>query len=332
MGAKDMGVSPSRSVSDGESARAGSPESRRARGSAFMRLRDGFLTHLAVERGLAKNSLLAYRRDLDAYIGFLGELGKGGPDEVTRRDVEDFAASRRVGGYADASVERALSTVKGFHRFLYREGVASSDPASSLRLPRKADRLPDCISIEQAAALLDQPFPDTPAGARDRAALEVLYGCGLRASELSGLDLRDAYLDDGFLRVTGKGSKERLVPIMGTAAQALAAYLDGPRAELAAHARTTARTSAIFLNKNGGRLSRQSIFTIVSHAGRTVGIERLHPHTLRHSFATHMLAGGADLRALQEILGHADISTTQVYTHVDRTMITEEYLAAHPRA
>lgn len=332
MEANDTAAHRSRSGLDGASACEGDAVSSSSRDAAFARPRDEFLTHLAVERGLARNSLAAYRRDLDAYIGFLKEAGRNDPGEATHRDVEDFAAARRDAGFADASVERALSAVKGFHRFLYREGEAPADPTSALRLPRKAERLPDYLSIEQAAALLDQPFPDTPAGARDRAVLEVLYGCGLRASELSGLDLRDLYLDEEFLRVTGKGSKDRLVPIMGTAAQALAAYLDGPRADLAAHARRTAPTQAVFLNKNGGRLSRQSIFTIVERAGRTVGIEHLHPHTLRHSFATHMLAGGADLRTLQEILGHADISTTQIYTHVDRAMITEEYLAAHPRA
>ena len=162
--------------------------------------------------------------------------------------------------------------------------------------------------------------------------LEVLYGCGLRVSELCGLDLRDLYLDDEFMRVFGKGSKERVVPIVGSARSALAAYLAGPRAELAAHDRVRRGSAAVFLNKNGGRISRQSVHATCERYGRLVGIEGLHPHTLRHSFATHLLAGGADLRVLQEILGHADISTTQIYTHLDRSQLQEVYLAAHPRA
>ncbi|WP_239284895.1 site-specific tyrosine recombinase XerD [Collinsella sp. An2] len=291
-----------------------------------------YLDHLSVERGLSPNTVAAYRRDLTTYCAFLAERGIREPDQVTRADVEAFVADRRAGGYADSSVERALSAAKGFHRFMVREGIATTHPTSTIHLPKKSDRLPDYISIEAARALLEQPFPATAAGARDRAMLEVLYGCGLRVSELVGLDLRDIYLDDEYLRVFGKGSKERLVPIMGSAASALQAYLAGPRDELAAHARRAAAGSAVFLNKNGGRLSRQTVYAVCERYGSVVGIEGLHPHTLRHSFATHMLAGGADLRVLQEILGHSDISTTQIYTHVDRTQLREVYLAAHPRA
>lgn len=291
-----------------------------------------YLVFLSVERNLSPNTVTSYRRDLRAYLAFLVERGVTDPGAVTRRDIEDFTAARRTAGYADASIERALSAVKGFHGFMAREGVTEANPASVMRLPRKEERLPDLISIEAASALLDQPFPSTAAGARDRAVLEMLYGCGIRVSELTGLDLRDLYLDDEFIRVFGKGSKERLVPIMGSARRALEAYLNGPRAELAAHSRSALRASAVFLNKNGGRISRQSIHAICERYGRMVGIEGLHPHTLRHSFATHMLAGGADLRVLQEILGHASISTTQIYTHLDRTQLQEVYLAAHPRA
>ena len=292
-----------------------------------------YLSHLSVERGLSSNTVAAYRRDLDTYLAFLARCGIASVASVDRHTIEDFVLDRREGGYADSSIERALSAVKGFHRFLLREGAVEANPAAAVQLPKKAQRLPDLISIDQAQALLDQPFPDTAPGARDHAALEVLYGCGLRASELVGLDLRDLYLDEEFLRVFGKGSKERLVPIAGAAKRALAAYVeDGARAELAAHARTSAATSAVFLNARGTRLSRQTLHALCERYGRAVGIEGLHPHELRHSFATHMLAGGADLRVLQEILGHADISTTQIYTHVDRTHIREEYLAAHPRA
>lgn len=291
-----------------------------------------YLAFLAVERNLARNTVEGYRRDLSAYTGFLAERDVADPDRVERADIDAFVAARRDAGYADASVERALSAIKGLHAFMLREGFTTAHPTAALRLPKKEEHLPDFLTIDEARALLEQPFPDTAAGARDRAILEVLYGCGLRVSELSGLDLRDLYLDEEFMRVVGKGSKERLVPILGTARAALMGYLDGPRDELTRHARSGQATSAVFLNKNGGRLSRQSVHALCERYGRAVGIEGLHPHTLRHSFATHMLAGGADLRVLQEILGHADISTTQVYTHLDRTQLREVYLAAHPRA
>lgn len=290
-----------------------------------------YLSHLAVERGLAENTLAAYRRDLEAYAGFLDERGITEPDAVSRADVEDFIADRREAGYASSSINRSLSAVKGFHRFLVREGETKAHPSAAVRFSRQEERLPDCLDIEQVEALLDQPFPTTDAGARDRAMLEVLYGCGLRASELVGLDGGDLYLDDGYLRIFGKGSKERLVPITGTALEALRAYLSHARDALAAHAHT-GRSPAVFLNARGTRISRQSVHAIVERYGRLVGIEGLHPHTLRHSFATHMLAGGADLRVLQEILGHASVATTQIYTHIDRTRLREVYLAAHPRA
>lgn len=300
--------------------------------SALEQAAGEYLTSLAVERNLAKNTLAAYRRDLAAYLAFLCERGIDEPDAVSERDIDAFVAARRDAGYADASIVRALSAVKGLHAFMAREGLSTAHPTASVRLPKKEERLPDFISVEDARALLDQPFPATPAGARDRAELEVLYGCGLRVSELCGLDLRDLYLDDEFMRVFGKGSKERVVPIVGSARAALAAYLAGPRAELAAHDRARRGSAAVFLNKNGGRISRQSVHATCERYGRLVGIEGLHPHTLRHSFATHLLAGGADLRVLQEILGHADISTTQIYTHLDRSQLQEVYLAAHPRA
>lgn len=293
---------------------------------------DEFMAYIGVERSLSANTLVAYRRDLEAYRGFLAERGIVDVKDVARVDIEDFVASRREAGYASSSVNRALSAVKSFHRFMVREGYGETQPALAVGFSRVEERLPDVISIEQASALLEQPFPDTAAGMRDAAMLEVLYGCGLRVSELVSLDGDSLYLDEEFLRVTGKGSKERLVPIAGAALRALRAYLDGARPQLARHARASSATPAVFLNVRGTRISRQSVHAVCERYGRAVGIEGLHPHTLRHSFATHMLAGGADLRALQEILGHADISTTQLYTHLDRTQLQEAYLAAHPRA
>lgn len=306
---------------------------RSGRATELSRCRDEFLSHLAVERNLAANTIAAYRRDLSGYLAFLTARGIVRPDDVARRDVEDFVASRREAGAAGSSIDRALSAVKGLHRFMVREGLATAHPTAAIQAPKKDERLPEFITIAQAQALLDQPFPGTAAGTRDHAALEVLYGCGLRVSELTGLNLGDLYLDEEFLRVVGKGSKERLAPIAGSARRALASYIeDGARAELAGHARGAGAGSAVFLNARGGRLTRQSVHALCERYGRAAGIEGLHPHMLRHSFATHMLAGGADLRVLQEILGHADISTTQVYTHLDRTQLRDVYLAAHPRA
>ena len=288
-----------------------------------------YLNYVAVERGCSRNTVLAYGRDLRSYVLGLRDEGVTRPDEVTRDFIERHVSRLRESGLSIASVERAISAIKGFHRFMVAERITTAHPAADLPLPKKPSRLPDVISREQAARLLDQPFPETAAGQRDRAILEVLYGCGLRVSELCGLDLRRVMLDEQVLRVVGKGDKERVVPIVGTAARALDDYLEHWRPELVS-ARVS--TSAVFLNNRGRRLSRQSVHTLVARSGAVVGIEGLHPHTLRHSFATHMLEGGADLRIVQELLGHADISTTQLYTHLDRSHLREVYLEAHPRA
>lgn len=293
---------------------------------------DDYLGHLSVERGASAHTIKAYRHDLEGYTAFLGERGIIDPDEVTRELATAWVLSLRERGLAPSSVERKVSSVKGFHKFLVREGLTDNHPTARLPLPKVPERLPDVVSIEDVDRLLAQPFPDTPAGLRDRAALETLYGCGLRVSELTGLDTTDVDLAEGFVRVLGKGSKERLVPVSGMAAHALEAYLSMGRGMLRSRRSMGSATSAMFLNQRGGRLSRQAIFVLVRAYGARVGLESLHPHTLRHSFATHMLEGGADLRALQEMLGHADISTTQVYTHVDKRHIREEYLTTHPRA
>lgn len=289
-----------------------------------------YLAHLRVEKGSARATMDAYGRDLRRYCAFLQSRGVARAGDAAREDVAAFEGSLVEGGYAPASVRRALSVVKGLYRFAVREGAFDQDPADTLPVPKAPLRLPDVVTRDQAARVLDQPFPDTATGLRDRAILEVLYGCGLRASELCGLDASDAALEEGYLRVRGKGGKDRIAPVAGTAADALASYFSCGRPEL--FLRAHAPTPAAFLNARGGRLTRQSVHAVVERAGRAVGIEGLHPHTLRHSFATHLLEGGADLRVIQEILGHADVSTTQIYTHVSRTHLREEYLAAHPRA
>lgn len=292
------------------------------------RARKEYLGYLAVERGSSGNTVEAYGRDLSRYVGWLADRGVRDPEDVTRGLVEEHVAALVDVGLAPASVERAVSAVKGLHRFMVADGICEAFPTSDLPLPSKPERLPDVISVDDAERLLDQPFPQTPAGLRDHAILEVLYGCGLRASELTGLDERAVLLDEGLLRVFGKGDKERVVPVLGAAAQALEAYLERGRGALAGRR----PTQAVFLNVRGGRISRQSVHAIVEKYGRVAGIKGLHPHTLRHSFATHLLEGGADLRVVQELLGHANVATTQLYTHVDRTHIRRVYLAAHPRA
>lgn len=291
-----------------------------------------FLAHLAVERGASPHTIDAYRRDLSKYLDILDARSVAGVDAVTRDDVIAYVVTLHSAGYAPSTVERRVASVKSFHKFLVREGITENQPAARVRLPKVPDRLPDAISIEQADRLLSQPFSEGPSGLRDRAILELLYGCGLRVSELTSLDVEDLSLDDGLVRVFGKGEKERVVPIGGPASDAMRDYLAHGRSFLRTKGATRPpEVSGVFLNIRGRRLTRQAVYGMVRDYGERVGLE-LHPHTLRHSFATHMLEGGADLRSLQEMLGHADISTTQVYTHVDRQHIREEYLSTHPRA
>ncbi|ACV21923.1 site-specific tyrosine recombinase [Slackia heliotrinireducens] len=295
----------------------------------FLPDRNDYLAYLSVERGSSSLTVGSYATDLNDYISFLGERGVPDSAAITRDDVVAYEYDLRRRGYADSSIERHLSALKGFHRFLVGEGVTKGNPADLVSLPKVPDRLPDVLSVSEVNELLDQPFKDGPLGLRDQAALELLYGCGLRASELISLDLGDVFFAEGILRVMGKGSRERIVPIGGSAQRVLLDYLENGRPKLAKPSKTD---GAVILNARGGRLSRQALHTIVRTAGATIGRPDLHPHTLRHSFATHMLEGGADLRTIQEILGHSDISTTQIYVHVDRSHIREEYLAAHPRA
>ena len=287
-----------------------------------------YMDYLAIERGSSPNTVEGYGRDLDCYLAFLADAGVTDPEAVTRQLIEAHIAALVDVGLAPTSVERAVSAIKGFHRFMVAEQICAVHPTADLPLPAKPKHLPDVLSIEQARALLDQTFRETATDQRDRAILEVLYGCGLRVSELCGLDQREVYLDDEMLRVFGKGSKERVVPIMGSAATALGNYLVRWRPQLVGKK----LSGAVFLNARGGRISRQSVHAICEKYGKLAGIEGLHPHTLRHSFATHMLEGGADLRIVQEILGHANIATTQLYTHIDRTHVRMAYLSAHPRA
>lgn len=289
-----------------------------------------YLGHLSIERGSAPLTIEAYSADLSDYAAYLEEAGIDSLQDITRDTITSYEADLLERGYAISSVDRHLSVLKGFHRFCVQEGLAENNPAATVKLPAAPDRLPDVLGIQQMSQLLDSLPRETPIELRNRALMEVLYGCGLRVSECVGLDLSDCAFEEGYVRVTGKGDKQRIAPISGCAQEALVAYLEDGRPQLVQS--YSAPTSAVFLNARGGRLTRQSIHKVVAEAGLCIGIENLHPHTLRHSFATHMLEGGADLRVIQEILGHSDISTTQIYTHVNRSHIREEYLSAHPRA
>ena len=291
-----------------------------------------YLSWLAVERGRSANTVAAYRRDLMAYTAFLADRGLD-MGQVTEAVVEDYVAYQRGAGRAPASVARALVAVRAVHQFLEDEGLAPN-PAGEVSRPRVPAGLPKALSEVEIETLLAVAGDDA-AARRDRAILEVLYGCGLRVSELVGLSLADLDLDAGLLRAFGKGSKERVVPVGRVARGALAAWL-APEGRGAMVPERWARrddAEAVYLNSRGGRLSRQGAWGIVRLHGRRAGLgDRLTPHVLRHSCATHMLDHGADIRVVQELLGHASISTTQVYTRVSTERLRRVYEQAHPRA
>lgn len=289
-----------------------------------------YIAYLRIERGSSPLTVSAYTADLVDYLSFLESVGICGVDKAQRSDIVAYEARLIEREYAPSTIERHISVLKGLYRFLIREGFLSHNPADSIQLPKTPETLPDVLSISQIDALFSSPVEPNPVALRNRAILEVLYGCGLRVSECVALDLGDVEFDAGYVRVIGKGNKERISPLAGAALRALEIYLKEGRPGLCkSYAKPT---SAVFLNARGGRLTRQGIHGLVVHAGESIGLTSLHPHTLRHSYATHMLEGGADLRVLQEILGHSDISTTQIYTHVSKAHLREEYLHAHPRA
>ena len=295
-----------------------------------------YLDHLAVERGLAANTLASYRRDLSRYAAYLASRGVRDLDEVSEDQVVAFLASLRDGdadhpALSAASAARCLVAVRGLHRFALREGLARDDPAAGVKPPAPAKRLPKALPLEDVERILDAAgAAGTVLALRDRALLELLYGTGARISEAVGLDVDDVDLQGRIVRLLGKGGKERVVPLGTFAADAVAAYQVRARTQLATSGTGTA---ALFLNARGGRLSRQSAWTILTRTARRAGVTaEVSPHTLRHSFATHLLDGGADVRVVQELLGHASVTTTQVYTLVTVDRLREVYAAAHPRA
>jgi integrase/recombinase XerD len=289
---------------------------------------DEYLDHLRVERALAENSLLAYGRDLRALSRWAEARGPGLLG-LASSDVVEYMGVLRRRGLAARSVARAVHAARGFFRFAVREGRLENDPMQNLRAPKAFKGLPRFLSRDQVEALLAAPDPATPYGLRDRAILELLYATGLRASELVGLRPGDLDLEIGLLRCMGKGRKERLVPVGRVAGRSVRKYLDAARPALA-----KGRGSPfLFLNNRGQRLSRMGLWLVVRRHAVTAGVARtLTPHVLRHSFASHLLERGADLRALQVMLGHADISTTEIYTHVTRERLRKLYDRHHPRA
>lgn len=295
-----------------------------------------YLDHLSVERGLAANTLASYRRDLKRYVEFLTGRGRDTVGAVTPTDVTEFLMWLREGDQdhvplSAGSAGRTVVAVRGFHKFAVREAITTTDPAAGVKPPAPPRRLPKALTLTQVEAILSAAgAAETSLAIRDRALLEFLYGTGARISEAVGVDVDDLDFDSAVVRLTGKGKKERIVPVGSYAVEALTSYLVRVRPELVGVGKGT---PAVFLNSRGGRLSRQSAWAVLGKAAERAGVDVVvSPHTLRHSFATHLLDGGADVRVVQELLGHASVTTTQIYTLVTVDRLREVYATAHPRA
>ncbi len=299
----------------------------------MIRYRDQYLHYLVLERNASPNTVASYRIDLDRYIAFLGARGVGSPEEVSEDHAVQFLASLRQRGLSPRSVTRTCSAIRGFHKFLLGDGITSHNPTETIDSPKLARTLPGVLSREDIDAILEgaSPSPKDPRSLwlRDRALLEVLYATGIRVSELIALRQSDVMEESGIVRVFGKGRKERLVPIGRSALAWIGRYRHECRGLL--HTRAQSQ-DALFLNARGRSMTRMAVWKIVQSCAAKAGITKgVHPHTFRHSFATHLLEGGADLRAVQEMLGHSDISTTQIYTHIDREYLKEVHRTFHPR-
>ncbi|RDI41267.1 tyrosine recombinase XerD subunit [Falsibacillus pallidus] len=293
-------------------------------------LRD-FIHYMVVEKGLAKNTIVSYERDLKAYINYLMKVeGMDSLNDVARTHIVHFLGHLKQQGKSVRTIARHIASIRSFHQFLLREKAVEADPSVHIDTPQHGRSLPKVLSLEEVESLLEAPDDSTPIGARDKAMLEILYATGIRVSELIGLNLDDVHLTMGFVKCIGKGNKERIIPIGRTAVTVLEKYMSGSRLRLRS---SKYKTDALFLNHHGNRLTRQGFWKILKGLAKKANIEKeLTPHTLRHSFATHLLENGADLRAVQEMLGHADISTTQIYTHVTKTRLKDVYSKFHPRA
>jgi integrase/recombinase XerD len=287
-----------------------------------------FLDYLTFERGLSDRTLTAYSRDLKKLFLFLSSRGVSAPEGIDSGTLREFVFSLKDGGLAASSIRRTISSVKSYFAFLLEEGVLTSDPSERLETPKVGRKLPEVLTVSEVRAILEAPDPDHPLFWRDRSILEVLYATGVRVSELLDLRMGNLEMEEGFCTVFGKGSKERMVPLGGPAIRALERYLRQTRPELD----QGRGEGVVFLNSRGRPLSRMAIWSLVKKSAEAAGVTRkVSPHTFRHSFATHLLEGGADLAAVQELLGHADISTTQIYTHVDREYLREVHRTFHPR-
>lgn len=288
-----------------------------------------FIEYLGHEKGLATNTLESYGRDLRQYCGFLSEDTSQTPETASQATIVAYLMMLRKQGKATATIARRLAALKAFYQFMLKENYVTKDPTDELSSPKLERKLPKVLTVEEVEKLLNQPDASNPTGIRDKAMLEVLYATGIRVSELVSLNLDDVDFDERFVRCVGKGSKERVVPIGEIAVNSLKAYLSKGRPKLVSNP----NENALFLNHHGRRLTRQGFWKIVKKYAAQLGIRKeITPHTLRHSFATHLLENGADIRAVQEMLGHADISTTQIYTHVTKDRLKDVYARSHPRA
>lgn len=292
------------------------------------KLIENFLAYLAVEKGLSRNTLESYGRDLSKYAAFLKKRGMSGPDDVDRRAIKELPKYLHALGLSNASVARTLVSIKGLHRFMLAEGLAGTDPTEMLESPKRGLRLPKAMSSAEVESLLSSPKVSSPEGVRDRAMLEVLYAAGLRASEIIALKPQDVDFQVGFIKTLGKGSKARAVPLGQTALDWLRHYIDEARPAIL----KGRKSNSLFVTRRGGAMTRQGFWKLIKKYARLAGINReITPHMLRHSFATHLLENGADLRSVQMMLGHADISTTQIYTHVEAARMKKLHKQHHPR-
>jgi len=294
------------------------------------RLLQQFIHYLSVERGLARNTLESYERDLTFFLEFLAGQGVDSIEKLTKNNIVQYLSVLNKMGRAPATITRNMVSIRSFCQFLVRERLIAHDPSLHMGLPKPEKRLPKVLSVEEVERLLEAPETSEPGGVRDKAMLELLYATGIRVSELVSLNVGDVNLGVGFVRCTGKGSKERIVPVGRVASEWLDSYIRTMRPRLLKRSKEEA---ALFVNQLGTRLTRQGFWKIIKRYAREARIAKpITPHTLRHSFATHLLENGADLRAVQEMLGHADISTTQIYTHVTKARMKEIYERTHPRA
>ncbi len=287
-----------------------------------------FVDYLSFERGLSDRTLAAYQRDLEKLLAYLETKERRDPGAITSQDLREFVFHLKESGLAPSSIRRTLSSLRGYFAFLLEEGVLDTDPSERLESPRSGRKLPEILSVEEIQAIIEAPDPNHAMYWRDRGILEVLYATGMRVSELVNLRVGDLDLNGAICTVFGKGSKERLVPLGGPARTSLERYLRQVRTRLD----EGKGEGKVFLNHRGHPLSRAAVWEMVKKYTKRAGVQgKVSPHTFRHSFATHLLEGGADLAAVQELLGHADISTTQIYTHIDREYLTEVHRTFHPR-